>query len=159
MNLDLKKTVRAAKNMPKDEEEMSLGELRHYLRETKTRNPQYYITQMEYYKKFSIPVACFALGLLAMPLGIQSKTAKRSFGIVLGLVFFLVYYLMLSAGWVFGETGSYPPIIGMWAPNVVMGGIGIYFLWRTARERPVGIGQIVFLYQRIKVRLFKVSKI
>lgn len=159
MNLDLKKTVRAARGMPKDEEEMSLGELRQYLRETKTRNPQYYITLMEYYKKFSIPVACFALGLLAMPLGIQSKTAKRSFGIVLGLVFFLVYYLMLSAGWVFGETGAYPPIIGMWAPNVVMGGIGIYFLWRTAEERPVGIGQVVFLYQRIKVRLFKVSKI
>lgn len=159
INLNLKKTVQAAKNMLKDEEEMSLGELRHYLRETKTKDAQYYITLMEYYKKFSIPVACFALGLLAMPLGIQSKTAKRSFGIVLGLVFFLLYYLMLSAGWVFGETGAYPPIIGMWAPNVVMGGVGIYFLLRTVKERPVGIDHIIFFYKRIKFRLLKVSEI
>jgi lipopolysaccharide export system permease protein len=159
INLNLKKTIQAAKDMPKDEEEMSLGELRHYLRETKIKDAQYYITLMEYYKKFSIPVACFALGLLAVPLGIQSKTAKRSFGIVLGLVFFLFYYLMLSAGWVFGETGVYPPIIGMWAPNVVMGGIGIYFLLRTVKERPVGIDHIVFLYKKIKFRLLKASEI
>ncbi len=31
--------------------------------------------------------------------------------------------MMLSAGWVFGEAGIYPPGVGMWAPNVVMGGV------------------------------------
>lgn len=159
INLDLKKTIQASKTAMKDETEMSLEELRKYLRETGRKDAQYYVTQMEYYKKFSIPMACFALGILAVPLGVQSKTAKRSFGIILGLVFFLVYYLMLSAGWVFGETGAYPPIIGMWVPNVVMGGIGIYFLIRTVRERPVGIEQVVILYQRIRFRLFNVSKI
>ena len=44
---------------------------------------------MNFHEKFSIPFACIALGLLAIPLGLQSKTDKRSLGIMLGLVLFL----------------------------------------------------------------------
>jgi lipopolysaccharide export system permease protein len=57
--------------------------------------------------------------------------------LVLGLTFFLFYYLVLSAGLVFGETGAYPPLIGMWMPNIVMGGLGLYLLVKAAREEPV----------------------
>jgi lipopolysaccharide export system permease protein len=75
--------------------------------------------------------------LIAFPFGIQLKSAKRSFGLGLGLIFFLAYYLMLSAGWVLGETGTYPPLIGMWVPNVVIGGLGLFFMVRTAREKHI----------------------
>lgn len=121
---------------PKDEEEMHLEELAAYLDETKIKDRQYYLTLMEYHKKFSLPFACFALGILAVPLGIQSKSSRRSFGIGLGLFFFLIYYILLSAGWVFGEAGAYPPIIGMWVPNIVMAGMGIWILIYTVNERP-----------------------
>jgi lipopolysaccharide export system permease protein len=43
----------------------------------------------------------------------------------------------LSAAFVFGEAGIYPPRIGVWVPNLVLGGIGIYLLRQAARERPV----------------------
>ena len=92
---------------------------------------------MKFHEKFSIPFACLALGLLAIPLGLQSKTDKRSLGIMLGLVLFLLYYLMLTIGWSFGQTGIYPPIIGMWVPNVVMGGFGLFLLIRSAKDRPL----------------------
>ena len=135
INLDIKQIIRPESGGEKDEEEMSLGELRNYLNKRSLRNDQYYLTLMEFHKKFSIPFACFALGLLAVPLGIQSRSARRSHGVGLGLIFFLGYYILLSAGWVFGEAGVYPPLIGMWVPNVVMGGIGVFLLRQTARER------------------------
>jgi len=69
----------------------------------------------------------------------------------LGLVLFLLYYLMLSAGWVFGETGVYPPMIGMWLPNVVMGGLGLFLLDRTAKERPVNIRYLPALLKRVMI--------
>jgi lipopolysaccharide export system permease protein len=56
---------------------------------------------------------------------------------------------MLSAGSVFGEAGVYPPAIGMWVPNVVMGGLGIFLLVRTANDRPVKIN-IVFMILKVK---------
>jgi lipopolysaccharide export system permease protein len=69
----------------------------------------------------------------------------------LGLAFFLIYYLMLSAGQVFGEAGVYPPVIGMWAPNVVMGGLGLFLVVRTATDRPVKVDSMI-AHVRKKIR-------
>lgn len=145
-----KRPLATPRGGPKDEEEMSIPELRQYVREATKKDDRYYLALMEFHKKFSTPAACFALGILALPLGIQSKSAKRTFGIGLGLIFFLFYYILLSAGWVFGEAGVYPPLIGMWVPNIVMGGIGIFLLIRTARERTVKIDALVSLYCKIR---------
>jgi lipopolysaccharide export system permease protein len=148
-NLDLERIISQGQDGPKDEEEMSLAELRQSLRDAKRKDAQYYLTLMEYHKKFAIPFACFVLGMTAVPLGIQSKNAKRSFGIGVGLFFFLLYYIFLSAGWVFGEAGMYPPIIGMWVPNFVLGGIAAYLMFMTANERPVRMIQMALaLLQR-----------
>ena len=140
--LDLQKAVQEARMGPKDEEEMSLSELSRYIDTATNRDDRYYLALMEYHKKFAIPFACLFLGILAVPLGLQSRTAKRSFGIGLGLLFFMAYYMMLSAGWVFGEAGIYPPLIGMWVPNLVMGILGAVFLVRAAHEKDSG-GQLL----------------
>ena len=148
IRLDLKKNVTTAKLRGKSRKDMSINELRRYLKDTPSKDDRYYRALMELHKKFSISIACFTLGILAVSLGIQSRSSKKSFGLVLGLVFFLIYYLLLSIGLVFGETGAYPPVIGMWVPNYVMGGLGLYLLARTANERPV---RIDFLASIIKI--------
>jgi lipopolysaccharide export system permease protein len=51
--------------------------------------------------------------------------------------FLLVYYIFLAAGWSAGETGRFPPVLGMWLPNLIMGGAAIYLLKRNADENPV----------------------
>ena len=149
IRLDLKKTVSSGKRGPKDEKEMSLIELRRYMKDAKVKDAQYYVTLIEFHKKFSIPFACLALGILAVPLGIQSKSAKRSAGLSLGLICFLLYYLMLAAVRVFGETGAYPPMIGMWVPNIVMGGLGLFLLVRIANERPIKINAFLRFFKMI----------
>jgi len=152
IRLDLKKNVTTAKQKGKSRKEMSLNELRQYLKDTSSKNDRYYKALMELHKKFSISIACFTLGILAVSLGIQSKSSKKSYGLVLGLVFFLIYYLLLSFGLVFGETGAYPPVIGMWVPNYIMGGIGLYLLYRTANERSVRINFIAFVVKKFSSR-------
>ncbi len=127
----------AREHGPKGRKEMSLGELRRSIGKATEKDAKYYLTLMEYHKKFSIPFACFVFGLIAVPLGIQSKSAKRSYGMVLGLFFFLIYYLFLSAGLVFSEAGVCPPIVGMWGPNLVIGAVGLYMLVMSAKERPL----------------------
>lgn len=127
----------AREHGPKGRKEMSLGELRRSIGKATEKDAKYYLMLMEYHKKFSIPFACFVFGLIAVPLGIQSKSAKRSYGMVLGLFFFLIYYLFLSAGLVFSEAGVCPPIVGMWGPNLVIGAVGLYMLVMSAKERPL----------------------
>jgi lipopolysaccharide export system permease protein len=134
--LDTRQAIAAMATGPTHPEEMSLSEIRKYLALSTEKNSKYYLTLMEFHKKFSLPFACIALGLLAAPLGIQSRSSRRSFGISLGICFFLIYYILLSAGWVFGEAGKYPPILGMWLPNLVTTGAGLILLHRANYEKP-----------------------
>ena len=143
IRLDIKQAASRLKQGAKHRKEMSLVELRDYLKNNTRRDSNYYNTLMELHKKFSIPIACFALGLLAVPLGIQSGPTKKSFGLVLGMIFFLIYYLLLTAGLVLGEAGACPPVVGMWVPNIMMGGLGLYLLFKTANDRQLKIVPIV----------------
>ncbi|MEJ2728796.1 MAG: LPS export ABC transporter permease LptF, partial [Deltaproteobacteria bacterium] len=68
------------KNKPKRPKEMTIGELSRYVRKSDTKDERYYSALLELHRRYSIPIGCFALGLLAVPLGIQAKSAKRSFG-------------------------------------------------------------------------------
>jgi lipopolysaccharide export system permease protein len=133
----------------KDEKEMTLRELQEYINHPDVKKDyRYYSILIEFHRKFSMPFACFALGIMALPLGIQSKTSRRSLGLLLGLFLFLFYYLMLSAAIVTGEAGLCPPAIGLWVPNIVTLLIGIYLLIRTVNGRPLYVEEFLPQWMR-----------
>ena len=155
VRLDIKEIMRGNEKRGKSRMEMSLAEMRAFMDNSKEKNRAYYKTQMDYHKKFSVPLAGIILGLLAVPLGFQVTVRKRSSGLILGLTFFLIYYILLTAGWGFGESGKYPPFIGMWAPNVIMGVLAVIFTIRAGRDRPLLFGPMPAFVYRIINRLFK----
>ncbi len=141
MQFDLDRKMRLS-YLSNKSESMTVSELRAYIESFKTkRNRYYYNALMRYHEKFALPFACFALGILAIPLGIQPKRDKRSFGIVVGIVLFLIYYMLLSVGWSLGESGAYHPLLGMWTPNIVLGGIGLFLYLRSMKDRPLVLGR------------------
>ena len=137
IRLDLQQEADDARERKKDRREMRLSELIEYVNTAEERDRRYYSVLMELHMKFSIPFACIALAILAVPLGIQTLMSKRSAGLGIGLACFLFYYLLLSAGMVLGETGIIPPVAGMWMPNLIMGGLGLYLWVKTAKDSPV----------------------
>jgi lipopolysaccharide export system permease protein len=138
LTLSLGEMLQPEKSPSKHRREMNLTELGRYIREHRqARDAGYFNALMRYHKMFAIPFACLALGFLAMPLGMQAKRASRSYGLVLGVAFFLAYYLLLSAGSVFGESGRIPPIAAVWMPNLVTVAVGVFLFVRMARERPL----------------------
>lgn len=137
INIDLNSLNKGNNKISKDLDERSLVDLVGLIRSGIKDKAVLTEALMELHEKFSIPFACLSLGLLAFPLGIQSASLRRSSGFGLGLSFFFLYYFLLAAGWSAGETGNYPPIIGMWLPNFLMGGVAVFFLVRNAKEKPV----------------------
>ena len=125
------------KREKKDREEMSIAELQQVVNESTEKDKDYYKAQITIHRRFSLPAACLALGLLAFPLGIQSKSGKRSFGLILCLLFFLLYYLLLTAGYALGKKGIYPPVIGMWLPNLTMAASGRVFPCSSNQRKDV----------------------
>jgi lipopolysaccharide export system permease protein len=134
MNLDLKEMLSDGATKRKPIEEMGLSDLNSYIQKTPKGSKTYYKALMKFHEKFALPFACFTLGLVAMPLGMRSRRSRRSMGTVLGIILFLSYYILLSAGWSFGESGTLPPLVGMWVPNLIMGGVGIFLFARINRK-------------------------
>lgn len=122
--------------------EQRLSELEEELAALPADHPRRHKIRTLIHRMFAIPCACFALALLGLPLGIQSRRAKRSFGLALCLGAILLYYLLLTAGYAAGEKGLVAPAVAMWMPNAVMGVIGGYLLVQTAREKPSRLLQL-----------------
>jgi lipopolysaccharide export system permease protein len=135
VNLDLAQSKRLKRYKRKDEDEMSLGELRRYIQQVANKPEKYHKALIEFHQKFSIPAACLALGLLAVPLGVELRSTRRSAGLGIGMFVFILYYVLMTAGRVFGEMGVLHPAVGLWAPNVIMGAGGLFMLVRTANEK------------------------
>ena len=159
LSLNFEDQVANAAKRQKKRDEMSGTELRRYIEHMKDKDIEAYNkAKITMHRRYSIPAACLALGLLAFPLGIQSKTTPRSFGLILCLFFFFVYYLLLTAGYSFGKSGAYPPVIGMWLPNFVMAGIGLFFLFQTARDRSLKLDLLAKRIQLILDRFRRVKR-
>ena len=136
VNLDLRQPA-SKKDRHKDEREMTFNELRDYLKNGNQQDKDFFQAQLEFYKKFSIPFACVALGVLAVPLGIQTRTARKSSGVGLALICFLIYYLLLSAGEILAEKGILIPALGMWLPDICMGGLAGYLMFLCGKDRTI----------------------
>lgn len=159
LSLNFEDQVANAAKRQKKRDEMSGTELRRYIEHMKDKDIEAYNkAKITMHRRYSIPAACLALGLLAFPLGIQSKTTPRSFGLILCLFFFFVYYLLLTAGYSFGKSGAYPPVVGMWLPNFVMTGIGLFFLFQTARDRSLKLDLLAKRIQLILDRFRRVKR-
>ena len=119
---------------------MSIAQLKEFVGTLRSSvqtstNPDYArrklrFAQVEYHKKFSIPFACFALGLIGVPLGLMVKRSGKMIGFGIGLAVIVVYYLLLQAGQTAGVDAVLPPMFAMWLPNIVIGIFGIALsLW------------------------------
>lgn len=95
------------------------------------------IARVEYQKKFSIPFACFAFGLIGVPLGIMVRRSGKMVGLGIGLAMIIVYYILLEVGKNIGKQGVISPFFALWLPNFVVGTLGVVLIIQTVFERRV----------------------
>lgn len=117
--------------------EMSWSELSSITREEALQRDVNYANKLdvERQKRWAYPMACIALTLFVLPLAAAFEGLHRQTGLVLALGMFFVYYSLMSLGFSTGEAGTIPPVIGLWAPNVLFLCLGIYGLHLTSQER------------------------
>ena len=113
---------------------MSQAELLKAAEELGPKTPEGLSMLIEYHQRLALPVGCFILTILGLPLAMQSKPGRRSVGVPLGLLFFIVYYILLTAGKTVSEGGKLPVEQAMWLPNIVFAALTIYFVRRSASE-------------------------
>lgn len=114
------------------------------------------IARVEIHKKFAIPFACIAFGILGLPLGITNRRGGKSSGFTLSIAIIVFYYVFFNQGEQLAQDGKIPAWLGMWGPNLILLFAGLLLLSRANRDfatRSEG-GVFTRLFQAIG-RLFK----
>ncbi|MCH7921551.1 MAG: LPS export ABC transporter permease LptF [Nitrospinae bacterium] len=116
--------------------QMTADELRLLVDQAPPGSREGAIALVEYYKKFSLPVAALLLGFVGAPLGMVNRRSGRSGGFVISAAVVLFYYLLYTMGEGLGDEGRIPALWAMWMPNVVIALLAVYLVSKTAMERP-----------------------
>jgi len=112
---------------------------------------------VELHRRLSVPVASLVFALLALPLGVGSRSGGRGRGFVLSVAVVLLYYVIGNNGEIFAREGRVPVWLGMWLPNIVLailGGILITRMgrWLGERQRREGPVARVVRWRRERLR-------
>ena len=86
------------------------------------------------HRKLAEPVSNLALLLVAVPLSI-SFARSRAVAFGLALLVTLAWYLLYTFGHLLSLTGMIPMWAGPWAANLLLGGLGLFLLWRRGARR------------------------
>ncbi len=127
------------KKRKKSRGEMGLTELKKRSQDQRLPMKKRLRYKVEYHKRLAIPTGAFLLALIAIPIGVFSRTMGISGGIASGIATFLTYYLLSAFAINMAEAGSIPPEIGIWLPNIIFGIATIFLVRKFLRQ---GISQL-----------------
>jgi len=119
--------------------ELTLTELRDRLDSPtpEVRN----LALVEIHKKFSIPFACIVFGLIALPLGFNTRRGGKGSGFAISIGVILLYYILISTGEEAARFDKIPAWAAMWLPNLILATAGIFLLVRRNRDKSLLLAQ------------------
>lgn len=117
------------KNIKKDPEEMSFNEIYSYVKELKKKGFDDTKYSVDMYGKLAAPLSSFIMVLFGIPFSLKSGRTGGIFkGIVATIIIGFSYWIISSIGITLGHSGTLPPLIAAWTPNILFIAIGLYLL-------------------------------
>jgi LPS export ABC transporter permease LptG/LPS export ABC transporter permease LptF len=112
--------------------QMDFLQLKSYIADLRQSGYGYDTVELEVqlYRKFSVPLFALIMAMIAIPFGflVGNRGAMTGIGVSIGIA--LSYWAISSLFEKIGEVNQLPPPVAAWAPDVVFGLAGIYFLLR-----------------------------
>ncbi|HEY9073924.1 MAG TPA: LPS export ABC transporter permease LptF [Desulfobaccales bacterium] len=121
----------------KSETEMSLRELWATLSKEARGSDPYNRAMVELNQRFAMPVGALLLCLIAMPLGLSHAQQGRTWGLIVGLMIFLVYYIVFTASWRLALNFKLDPVLAPWISDILFVWVALYLWYRTVKEKPL----------------------
>jgi lipopolysaccharide export system permease protein len=119
------------------EREMSIRELREGIAGATPDSKPFVRLVVELHQRLALPLGALLLCLLAIPLGLSPRIHGRSWGLIVGLLVFLIYYVVFTASWRLAFTAHLNPAVAPYLANILFALLAIYFWRRTLKELPL----------------------
>ena len=111
-----------------DAERMSYQELDRYIDDLKASGVDVVALRVELERKLSFPFVTLILTLIAVPFAVTSGSHGAMYGVGIGIVLAMSYWIVISIFAAIGSAGLLTPVLAAWAPNVLFGGSAVYML-------------------------------
>ncbi|HTO16953.1 MAG TPA: LptF/LptG family permease [Edaphocola sp.] len=92
---------------------------------------------MEWHKKFTLGFACLVFFLLGAPMGAIVRKGGLGMPTVLAVSFFVVYFVISTAGEKLAKESKLSPMAGMWLATVSLLPIAIFVLYKARNDSPI----------------------
>jgi LPS export ABC transporter permease LptF/LPS export ABC transporter permease LptG len=107
---------------------MNFVQLRHYIDELRASGYNVLEHEVGLHRKVAFPFVTLVMTLIAVPFAVTTGRRGAMYGIGVGIVLAIAYWVMISIFAAFGASGVLDPMLAAWAPNLIFGAAAAYLL-------------------------------
>lgn len=107
---------------------MTYGQLKKYIADLSASGVNVVPQTVALHRKVSFPVVTLIMTLIAVPFAVTTGKRGALYGIAVGIVLAVVYWITINAFSAIGSAGMMPPLLAAWAPNLLFGAGAAYLL-------------------------------
>ena len=111
-----------------DPEQMTYSELRQYIVKLRESGADVVPSQVALDTKVAFPLVTVIMTLIAVPFAVSTGRRGALYGVGVGIVLAIVYWIALSVFAALGIGGLLTPALAAWAPNILFGAAAVYLI-------------------------------
>ena len=152
--------IRAADNAMK-----LSGEVNNFRFESYDQSFNLRQSDLSFLEKYAAGLACFLLFFIGAPMGalVRSKRGGLGVGLIISVLFFVLYYVINISGSKLARDGAVETPIGVFIACGVIAPIGVFLTWKALRDAELfNMDQFKIWWRRISskvVRFFRPTRI
>ncbi len=109
-------------------ERMTYQELDRYIGDLEASGVDVVALRVALQRKLSFPFVTLILTLIAIPFAVTTGRHGALYGVGIGIVLAIAYWVVISIFAAIGSAGLLTPMLAAWAPNVLFGGSAVFML-------------------------------
>ena len=107
---------------------MTYAQLQRYITDLSSSGVNVTPQTVALYRKISFPFVTLIMTLIAVPFAVTTGKRGALYGIAVGIVLAVVYWITINAFGAVGSAGMMPAALAAWAPNLMFGAGAAYLL-------------------------------
>ena len=115
-------------DVPPDPAQMTYTELRQYIVKLRESGVDVVPSVVALDTKIAFPFVTVIMTLIAVPFAVTTGRRGALYGIGVGIVLAIVYWIALSVFAALGSGGLLTPTLAAWAPNILFGAAAVYLI-------------------------------
>lgn len=110
-------------------EQMTFKELKNYIREVQARGFESRPFKVDFQMKFSFPLACLIMILLALPFSFSMGRRGALVGLGISVIIAMIYWGAIGIFRGLGYIGYLSPFLAAWGPPLLFGTLAFYLIF------------------------------